>query len=180
MFLDRKTGSIRKKREGGYRGRGGRRGRGRGRGRGSRGTRGGPGRGRDQAHYNEAANFESAWSPSLAPNDRGRGRGRGSSLRGPSPGGSLSSLASMENRDHSPPPFSTFTQGAAHDVTEQCTGKPQVPNGGAQGAQSVQNKTKPTPTPNTLHGSVAPTGTNQPAAASNGAAHNSSNSSTHS
>ncbi len=166
VFLDRKTGSIRKKREGGYRGRGGRRGRGRGRGRGSRGARGGRGRGRDQAHYDEAANFDSAWSPSLAPNDRGRGRGRGSSLRGPSPGGSLSSLASMENRDHSPPPFSTFTQGAARNVTEPSTVKPQGHNSGAHVASNTANTVKPpTPTPNIPPGST-------------GAASNSSNAST--
>ncbi len=104
-FLDRKTGSIRKKREGSYRGRGGRTGRGRGRGRGSRGARG---RGRGRGEYNREPEFDSAWSPSVAPSTRGRGRGGQNRQRSPSPTGSYTS--SERSRPQSPAPFSTFTK----------------------------------------------------------------------
>ncbi len=118
VFLDRKTGTVRKKNQGGYRGRGGR-----GRGRGSRGARGGLGRGRGRGQDRDQQSDTVAsdpWSPSLAPNVRGRGMRN--QLQWSSSAGSLSSLVSMEGRSHSPPPFSTFTQKAASNTAQGANG----------------------------------------------------------
>ncbi len=117
VFLDRKTGTVRKKNQGGYRGRG------RGRGRGSRGARGGHGRGRGRGQERDQQSntvVSDPWSPSLAP--IARGMGRGTQLQRSSSAGSLSSLVNMEGRDQSPPPFSTFTQRAASNTSHQVNG----------------------------------------------------------